>query len=162
MDIRRKESFAHIKAHGTKEPIIINDGMNMLTLTQHILQQLSKLPSRYDGEVTIRIGFKPFDAEGDDPVAREFAGLNDWAASLAEKETPEEEAESMRRESTSPYHVGGPNYDPLAHEYMMCLNRAHKARKSPEELMILRKHMEDNYEGTEWWDGTHRWMDSAE
>jgi hypothetical protein len=163
MDMRRHAFHARIKITGVKDFIPVNNGepLSLALLVAAIGRALQGAPNRY-GDINIELSQDRFSDEPVDQEAREFKGLHDWMAGLAEMETPEEEAFRLSRESNSPYHVGGPNYDELAHEYILCLNRAHKQRKSPEELMILRKHMEERYSGTEWWDGTHKWMDTSD
>jgi hypothetical protein len=154
MDIKHRTAYARLKVQGVAQEILVNGGMSIAMLMRELTMTIADAPNRYDG-LTIEIDFKPF---GETRTSQEtafkemFAGLD-----LSDVELVSEDDPAIARWQRSPQNPESPEFDALYREYIMCGSSNHRAAKTPEDLNLLRRHVERAYAGTEWWDGSHRW-----
>lgn len=151
MDIAHKDVWFRVTTFGGKESTLIHEGgfsKGILAVMRHI----SAAPNRY-GPGSIEFDFSPMSqhvTEQEASFATLMAGLD---FSNIEDESPEEAA----KWAGSPMNVDSDSYDPIFVMYQQCHVASFRDTKTPEDLAILRKHVESKYQGSGWWDGSHKW-----
>lgn len=153
MDIKHRVTYGQVKVPGIREPQIFNDGAGMAMLMSRIMQCIAAAPNRYDSDIVITLSFEPI---GKTLTSNELA-LREMIAMIDPSQIELADDDTSNPWLINPMNPQSSNYDPLYHEYQNCSSPAHRAMKTPEDLSILRKHMDIHYVGTQWWDGSHRW-----
>lgn len=152
MDVKHRLAYAEVKIVGVADSIVINDGFSVAQLMTKIVMALHNAPNRYQG-VSIDMQFEPINQHmtSQEKMLKEMiAMIPPGSIEMADDDAPD-------LWSTNPMNPNSPNYDALYDAYQQCSSPATRAMKTPEDLNILRRHMESHYAGTDWWDGSHRW-----
>ena len=152
MDMKHRMAYARIKLTGVSEPVVHNDGMSLTMLMREIMLTLSKFPSRYN-DIQIDISFDPIGHA----LTQQEKDYREMLTGLDLGDIPLESDEEAALWANSPINPQSDSYDPLLFEYRQCSITAHRQRKTPEDLALLRKHVESKYASSPHWNGSHYW-----
>lgn len=152
MDVKHKHTYAIVKIPGQADEIMF-DGPGMVSVTQQIMLHLMTSERRFNGSIHIELSPRPLtESSRNDP----FSPANNYGFDESEL-TPFDELPQELKDRIAASDAAREN-DPLYAEWQTMAFPAARLNATPQQLGMLRKHMDTNYQNQPLlWDGIHHW-----